>query len=59
MTGEQIAGIVRAVVSAVGGYFVGRGVIDGETVVAIGGALATLATAAWSVWSKKPVEPKA
>lgn len=53
MTGEQIAGIVRAIVAAVGGYFVGRGVIDGETVATIGGALATLATAAWSVWSKK------
>lgn len=59
MNGEQIAGVVRAIVSAVGGYFVGRGIIDGETVAMIGGALATLATAAWSVWSKKPVEPKA
>lgn len=53
MTGEQIAGIVRAIVAAAGGYFVGKGVIDGETVATIGGALATLATAAWSVWSKK------
>lgn len=53
MTGEQIAGVVRAIVAAVGGYFVGQGVVDGETVATIGGALATLATAAWSVWSKK------
>ncbi len=59
MNGEQIAGVVRAIVAAVGGYFVGKGMIDGETVATIGGALATLATAAWSVWSKKPVEPKA
>lgn len=58
MTADQIAGIVRAIVSAVGGYFVGRGVVDGETVATVGGALATIATAAWSVWSKK-AEPKA
>lgn len=54
MTGEQIAGIVRAVVAAVGGYFVGKGAVDGETVATVGGALATIATAVWSVWSKKP-----
>ena len=59
MTGEQIGGIVRALVAAAGGYFVGRGLVDGETVATIGGALATIATAVWSVWSKKAVEPKA
>ena len=53
MSGEQIGGIVRAIASAVGGYFVGKGVIDGETVATIGGALATIATAVWSVWAKK------
>lgn len=53
MTADQIAGIVRAIVSAVGGYFVGRGMVDGETVATVGGALATIATAAWSVWSKR------
>jgi hypothetical protein len=53
MTGEQIAGIVRAVVAAVGGYLVGKGLVDSETVVTIGGALATLVTAVWSVYSKK------
>ena len=52
MTGEQIAGIVRAVVAAVGGYLVGKGLVDSETVVTIGGALATLVTAVWSVYSK-------
>lgn len=58
MTGEQIAGVVRAIVAAVGGYFVGKGTVDNETVVTVGGALATLATAVWSVWSKK-AEPEA
>lgn len=52
MTGEQIAGIVRAVVAAIGGFLVGKGVLDSETVVAVSGALATLATAIWSVKAK-------
>ena len=56
MTSEQIAGVVRAVVAAVGGYFVGKGMIDGETVATIAGAGATIAAAVWSVWSKKSAE---
>lgn len=54
MTAEQIAGVIRAIVAAVGGYFVGKGVVDADTVATIGGSLATLATAVWSVWAKKP-----
>jgi O-antigen/teichoic acid export membrane protein len=56
MTAEQIAGIVRAVVAAVGGYLVGKGFADAETVAAVGGALATIAVAIWSVRSKKKPE---
>lgn len=55
MTGDQIAGIVRAILAAVGGYFVGQGVVDAETVTAVTGAAATLAAAIWSVVSKKRV----
>jgi len=53
MTGEQIAGVVRAIVAALGGYFVGQGMIDAETATTLGGAVATLATAAWSIYSKR------
>ena len=53
MTGEQIAGVIRALSAAIGGYFVGKGVVDADTVAAIGGGLATVATAIWSIWSKK------
>lgn len=52
MNAEYIGGIVRAVVSAIGGYLVGKGTIDSETAVAITGAAVTIATAIWSVWSK-------
>lgn len=54
MNGEQIAGIVRAVISAVGGYLIGKGIVDAATVTAVAGAAATIAAAVWSVVSKKP-----
>ena len=53
MTGEQIGGIVRALAAAIGGYFVGQGLVDAETVTTIGGAAATLAVAAWSIYAKR------
>lgn len=53
MTSDQIAGIVRALVAAVGGYFVGQGMVDSETVMTLGGALATLSVAVWSIYSKR------
>ena len=46
-------GIVRAVTAGVGGYFVGRGTLDGATAEIIAGSVATLVAAVWSVWSKK------
>lgn len=59
MTAEQVAGIVRAVIAAIGGYLVGRGLADAETVAAVGGAAATIAAAVWSVVAKRKVEPQA
>lgn len=59
MNGEQIAGIVRAVISAVGGYLIGKGIVDAATVTAVAGAAATIAAAVWSVYSKKKPEPQA
>ena len=56
MTGDQIAGVVRAIVAALGGYFVGQGVTDAETVATVGGAAATLAAALWSIDSKRAKE---
>lgn len=53
MTSEEIGGIVRAIVAAIGGYFVGTGVVDANTATTIGGAVATIAVAVWSVWQKK------
>ncbi len=52
MQETQIAGIIRAVVSALGGYLVGRGFIDEANSEVIMGAVVTIGTAAWSVWAK-------
>ncbi len=54
MNSEQIGGIVRALVSAVGGYFVGKGIVDASTVTSVAGAVATIVVAVWSVVAKKP-----
>lgn len=53
MTSDQVGGIVRAIVSAVGGYFIGKGLADAATVTAVAGALATLVMAVWSIVSNK------
>lgn len=53
LSAEQVGGIVRAVVAAAGGYFVGQGVVDAETMTVIGGAVTTLVVAVWSVIQKK------
>lgn len=53
MTLDQFAGIVRALAAAAGGYLVGMGMVDEQTAAAVGGAVVTIATAVWSVLSKK------
>lgn len=53
MTGEQIGGIVRALIAAAGGYAIGQGWADAELVATVGGAAATIAAAVWSFASKK------
>jgi hypothetical protein len=53
MTAEQFAGIVRAIVAAVGGYLVGKGLVDAETVATLAGVAATAGAAIWSYLSKR------
>ena len=54
MNTDQIGGIIRAIVAAIGGYFVGKGLVDANTVATVGGAVATIAIALWSYWTNKP-----
>lgn len=53
MSNGEIAGVVRALIAAAGGYLVGQGLIDAETATAITGAVTTLAVALWSVYTKR------
>jgi hypothetical protein len=56
MTGDQIGGIARAIIAALGGYAIGQGWADAELVATLGGAAATIAAAVWSFVSKKRIE---
>jgi hypothetical protein len=53
MNKNEVYGVVRTILAAVGGYFAGQGVIDSETAVALAGAGATIAAAVWSIKSKR------
>ena len=53
MTSEQFGGVVRAVLAAASGYFVGVGAIDNDTAVQLSSAVVLLATAAWSIFAKR------
>lgn len=58
MTADQFAGIVRAIVAALGGYLVAKGVVDAETVATLAGVAATAGAAIWSYLSKRKTEPQ-
>lgn len=52
MNKEQIASIVRQILLAVGGFVVGKGWIDNETMITIAGALSVVAGSVWALWSR-------
>ncbi len=53
MNAVMVAALVRHILTAVGGgFFVAWG-LDGESVNAVVGAVASIAGVAWSVWDKK------
>ena len=53
MNMDQIAGIIRTILAAGGGYLVSKGYLDNTTMLSIVGAIVTLLTAGWSVWAKR------
>ena len=53
MTSDEVAGIVRTILSAFGGYFVGRGLIDNATMMSLAGGAATIVAGIWSVYAKR------
>jgi len=53
MSASEVGGVARALASALGGYLVGKGLIDSETATTVGGAAATIIVAIWSVLAKR------
>lgn len=54
MTWDQINGVVRAILTAIGGYLVGKGLLDQTTATELVGAVLTIAGAVWSIFSNRP-----
>ena len=55
MNKDQILGLVRHVLTFVGGFLITKGVVDEATSVEAIGAIITLIGSVWSVASKKAV----
>lgn len=53
MTGEQVWGVIRTILAAVGGWVVAKGWISSDLLTAILGGGGTIFIAAWSFLSKK------
>jgi hypothetical protein len=54
MTADQIGGVIRAILTFLAGIAVAKGWLDNATALTIVGALVTLATAAWSIFTNRP-----
>lgn len=52
MNSEQITSIIRQILLAVGGFVVGKGWVDNETMLQIAGALSVIIGSVWAVWSR-------
>jgi Na+/phosphate symporter len=53
MNGDQLGGIIRTIGAAAAGYVAAGGVVDANTWTNIVGAVATLAVAAWSIYTNQ------
>jgi len=53
MNTEQISGIVRHALGAIGGYVISIGVVTTTEWETITGAILILSSVAWSMWEKR------
>ena len=53
MSQEQVLGIVRHLLTTVGGIIVSKGITDEGTMTAIVGGLVAVVGVVWSIWSNK------
>jgi multisubunit Na+/H+ antiporter MnhG subunit len=52
MNTDQITSIIRQILLAVGGFFVGKGYVDSETMAQIAGASTIIIGSIWALWSR-------
>ncbi len=53
MNAEVMGGIVRHLLTAIGGYFFATGALDAGTLETAVGAAVALVGVAWSIWAKR------
>lgn len=58
MTGDQVWGVVRTILAAIGGWAVAKGYVSSDLLTALLGGGGTIFVALWSVFSK-PAAPAA
>ena len=54
MDNNQITGLIRAILAAVGGFFIGKGWVSAEMWAWIVGGVATAGPAIWSWFANRP-----
>jgi len=54
MTSDQITGILRAILAALGGFILAKGWVSAETWAWLTGGILTLGGALWSLWTNRP-----
>lgn len=54
MTSDQITGILRAILAALGGFILAKGWVSAETWAWLTGGVLTLGGALWSLWTNRP-----
>jgi hypothetical protein len=58
MNKEQVFGIIRAILAALGGVFVSKGVFDSGALDSIISAVLVIGAAVWSVLEKQQIKKK-
>lgn len=54
MTSDQITGIIRAILAALGGFFIGKGMVSAATFDWLSGGVLSIAPILWSLWTNRP-----
>lgn len=52
MNTEQITSIIRQILLAAGGFIVGKGWVDNETMLQIAGAASVILGSLWALWTR-------